>query len=279
MSTNLNGYLTDFSTPVVMGILNITPDSFFEGSRYQTKDNICYRAEEIIGQGGKIIDVGGYSTRPGATEVTEEEELDRVGFALETIRGILPCAPVSIDTFRAKVAQTAVRDFGAAIINDISGGELDEKMFETVSTLKVPYILMHTKGNLQTMQQNINYVDLIPEIFLYFAEKVEKLKLLGVNDIILDPGFGFAKTLDQNYELLSNMNLLSRFGLPVLAGVSRKSMIWQLLDSSPDDSLNGTSVLNTLALMQGADILRVHDVKEAVEAVKIYCKYKEFYAI
>jgi len=279
MSINLNGYLTDFSTPIVMGILNITPDSFFEGSRYQTKDKICYRAEEIIRQGGKIIDVGGYSTRPGAKEVTEDEELDRITFALETIRGIFPDAPVSIDTFRSKVAQIAVRDFGAAIINDISGGELDEKMFETVSTLKVPYILMHIKGNPQTMQQNIGYVDFIPEIFLYFAEKVDKLKLLGVNDIILDPGFGFAKTPDQNYELLSNMNLLSRFGLPVLAGVSRKRMIWQLLDSSPDDSLNGTSVLNTLALMQGASILRVHDVKEAVETVTIYCKYKEFYAI
>jgi dihydropteroate synthase len=279
MSTNLNGYLTDFSTPIVMGILNITPDSFFEGSRYQTKDKICYRAEEIIGQGGKIIDVGGYSTRPGAKEVAEDEELDRVAFALETIRGILPDAPVSVDTFRAKVAQIAVRDFGAAIINDISGGELDEKMFETVSTLKVPYILMHTKGNPQTMQQNISYVDFIPEIFLYFAEKVDKLKLLGVNDIILDPGFGFAKTLDHNYELLSNMSLLSRFGLPVLAGMSRKRMIWQLLDSSPGDSLNGTSVLNTLALMQGAGILRVHDVKEAVETVKIYCKYNQFYAI
>ena len=278
MSINLSGFLADFSTPVVMGILNITPDSFFKGSRYETKDKICYRAEEIVRQGGKIIDVGGYSSRPGAEEVTEEEELDRVTFALKIIRGNFPDIPVSIDTFRSKVARIAVHDFGAAIINDISGGELDEKMFETVSTLKVPYILVHIKGNPQTMQQNLDYVDFIPEIFLYFAEKVEKLKLLGVNDIILDPGFGFAKTLDQNYELLSGMNLLSKFGLPVLAGVSRKSMIWQLLDSSPDESLNGTSVLNTLALMQGTSILRVHDVKEAVEAVKIYCKYK-IYAV
>lgn len=278
MLINTNGFLIDFTTPVVMGILNITPDSFFEGNRYQTKDQICYRTEEIIRQGGKIIDVGGYSSRPGAKEVTEDEELDRVTFAMEIINRNFSGIPVSIDTFRAKVALITVRDFGAAIINDISGGELDEKMFETVSTLKVPYILMHMKGNPQTMQQNTNYVDFIPEIFLYFAEKVNKLKLSGVNDIILDPGFGFAKTLEQNYELLSKMNLLSRFGFPILAGISRKRMIWQLLNSSPDESLNGTSVLNTLALTQGANILRVHDVKEAVEAVKIYCEYKKFNA-
>ena len=279
MLININGSLVDFSTPVVMGILNITPDSFFEGSRYQKKDEICYRVEEIVRQGGKIVDVGGYSTRPGSKEVTENEEFDRVVFAMEVIHKNFSDIPVSIDTFRAKIALTAVRDFGAAIINDISGGELDEKMFETVAALKVPYILMHMKGNPQTMQQNIHYVDFIPEIFLYFAEKVDQLKQLGVNDIMLDPGFGFAKTLEQNYELLANMNLFSQFGLPVLAGVSRKKMIWQLLDSSPDESLNGTSVLNTLALMQGANILRVHDVKEAVEVVKIYNEYKKFVTI
>jgi len=276
MLINANGFLIDFSTPVVMGILNITPDSFFEGNRYQTKDQICYRTEEIIRQGGKIIDVGGYSSRPGATEVTEDEELDRVAFAMEIIHGNFSGIPVSIDTFRAKVALITVRDFGAAIINDISGGELDEKMFETVSILKAPYILTHIKGNPQTMQQNTNYVDFIPEIFLYFAEKVNKLKLLGVNDIILDPGFGFAKTVEQNYELLANMNLLSRFGFPVLAGVSRKRMIWQLLDCSPNESLNGTTAVNMLALTKGANILRVHDVKEAVEAVRIFEKFNGF---
>ncbi len=278
MLININGSLVDFSVPIVMGILNITPDSFFEGSRYQTEGKILHRAEEIIRQGGQIIDIGGYSTRPGAKEVTEAEELKRVTFAMDIIQKKFPGIPVSIDTFRAKVAKITVCDFGAAIINDISGGELDEKMFETVAALKVPYILMHMKGNPQTMEQNINYVDFIPDFFLYFAEKVENLKLLGVNDIILDPGFGFAKTLDQNYELLSKMSLLSQFELPILAGVSRKRMIWQLLDSSPGESLNGTTVLNTLALSQGANILRVHDVKEAVETVKIYCKYKNFEA-
>ena len=276
MLMNINGSLIDFSTPIVMGILNITPDSFFEGSRYQKEEEICQKVEEMLQQGGKIIDIGGYSTRPGAKEVTEKEELDRVIFAMEVMRRNFPDIPVSIDTFRANVALTAVRDFGAAIINDISGGKLDDKMFETVAALKVPYILMHMKGNPQTMQQNTNYVDFIPEIFLYFAEKVDKLKRLGVNDIILDPGFGFAKTLEQNYELLGKMNLFSQFGLPVLAGVSRKRMIWQLLGSSPDESLNGTSVLNMLALTQGATILRVHDVKEAVETVKIYSEYKKF---
>ena len=270
---NINGFLVDFSTPVVMGIMNITPDSFFEGSRFQKKDKICFRVEEIIQQGGKIIDIGGYSTRPGAEVVTENEELERIIFAMEIIRENFPDVPVSVDTFRAKVALTAVRDFGAAIINDISGGELDEKMFETVAALKVPYILMHTKGNPQTMQQNIHYVDFIPEIFLYFAEKVDRLKQLGVNDIILDPGFGFAKTLEQNYELLAKMNLFSQFGLPVLAGVSRKRMIWQLLDTTPNESLNGTTAVNMLALTQGANMLRVHDVKEAVEAVKIFKKF------
>ncbi len=276
MLINLNGSLVDLSTPIVMGILNITPDSFFEGSRYQTEDRICYRAEEIIRQGGKIIDVGGYSTRPGAEAVTEEEELNRIIFAMKIIRKKFPEIPISIDTFRSRVALIAVRDFGAVIINDISGGELDGKMFETVAALKVPYILMHTKGNPQTMQQNTDYVDFIPEIFLYFAEKADKLKQLGVNDIILDPGFGFAKTLEQNYELLAKMNLLSQFGFPVLAGVSRKRMIWQLLDSSPGESLNGTSVLNILALTQGAHILRVHDVKEAIETVKIHEEFRKF---
>ncbi len=276
MLINLNGSLIDLSTPIVMGILNITPDSFFEGSRYQTIDRICYRTEEIIRQGGKIIDVGGYSTRPGAQEVTEKEELDRIIFAMEIIRKKFPDVPVSIDTFRANVASAAVRNFGAALINDISGGELDKQMFETVAALKVPYILMHTKGNPQTMQQNTSYKDFIPEILFYFAEKVDKLKRLGINDIILDPGFGFAKTLEQNYELLAKMNLLAQFELPVLAGVSRKRMIWQLLGSSPGESLNGTSILNTLALMQGTHILRVHDVKEAVEAVKIFQQFKIF---
>lgn len=272
MLININSYLSDFSSPVAMGILNSTPDSFFSGSRCQTEEKICYRAEEIINQGGKIIDVGGYSSRPGADEVSETEEIKRVSFALEVIRKRFPDIPISIDTFRSEVARRAVSDFEVSIINDISGGELDANMFETVAELNVPYILMHMKGNPRTMQQNIDYADFIQEIFVYFAEKVNRLNLLGVNDIILDPGFGFAKSLEQNYELLANMSLFSQFGLPILVGVSRKRMIWQLLDSSPQESLNGTTVLNTLALQQGANILRVHDVKEAVEAIDLVNK-------
>jgi dihydropteroate synthase len=275
MLINTKGFLFDLSNPVVMGILNVTPDSFFEGSRCQTEEKIVHRAEEIIRQGGAIIDVGGYSTRPGAKDVTEDEELKRVTFAIEIIRNHFPETPVSIDTFRAGVAKEAVSNFGASIINDISGGAFDKEMFQTVAALNTPYILTHTKGTPKTMQQNTGYTDFIPEIFRYFAEKIEILKLLGVNDVILDPGFGFAKTLEQNYELLARMNLFSVFGLPVLAGISRKRMIWQLLGVSPAESLNGTSVLNTLALQQGANILRVHDVKEAVETVKLFGEYNK----
>ena len=281
MLINIKGFLSDLSNPVVMGILNVTPDSFFEGSRCQTEAKIGHRAEEIIRQWATIIDVGGYSTRPGAKDVTEDEELKRVTFAIEIIRNYFPDMPVSIDTFRARVAKEAVSNFGASIVNDISGGELDKEMFQTVAALNTPYILVHSKGMPQNMQQNTGYTDFIPEIFRYFAEKMDQLKLLGVNDIILDPGFGFAKTLEQDYVLLARMNLFSVFGLPVLAGISRKRMVWQLLGTSPAESLNGTSVLNTLALQQGANILRVHDVKEAVEAVKLFGKYNKMnsYAI
>ena len=275
MLINIKGSLLDLSSPIVMGILNVTPDSFFAGSRYQTEEKIFLRAEEIIKQGGKIIDVGGYSTRQGAEEVTEAEELKRVAFAIEIIRKRFPETPISIDTFRSGVAKEAVSNLGASIVNDISGGELDKEMFQTVAALNTPYILTHSKGTPQTMQQYTDYIDFIQEIFRYFAEKINKLKLLGVNDIILDPGFGFAKTLEQNYELLARLNLFSSFGLPILAGISRKRMIWQLLGVSPAESLNGTSVLNTLALQQGANILRVHDVKEAVEAVILFEKYNK----
>ena len=281
MLINIKGFLFDLSSPVVMGILNVTPDSFFESSRYRTEEKIGHRAEEIIRQGGAIIDVGGYSSRPGAKEITEDEELKRVTFALEIIRRHFPETPVSVDTFRSGVAKEAVSNFGASIVNDISGGEFDKEMFQTAAALNTPYILMHTKGTPQNMQQNTGYTDFIPEIFRYFAEKIDKLKLLGVNDIILDPGFGFAKTVEQNYELLAGLNLFSTFGLPVLAGISRKRMIWQLLGTSPEESLNGTSVLNTQALQQGAKILRVHDVKEAVEAVRLFEEYNKMnrYAI
>jgi dihydropteroate synthase len=273
---NLGGTLYEFSTPIVMGILNVTPDSFYEGSRQQTYDRICFRLEEIIAEGGTIIDLGGYSSRPGANEVPEEGELERVTNALKIINEKFSGFPVSLDTFRSRVADVAVSEFGVAIINDISGGELDPAMFDTVARLKVPYILMHMRGNPRTMQQKVIYENFISEIFQYFTKKIDQLNQLGVNDIIIDPGFGFAKTLDQNYELLAKTNLFRQFELPVLVGISRKRMIWELLDTTPEASLNGTTALNILALQQGADVLRVHDVKAAVEAVTIYLKYNEY---
>jgi dihydropteroate synthase len=259
-----------------MGILNVTPDSFYEKSRQQTYDNICFRVEEIITEGGSIVDLGGYSSRPGADEVSEEDESERVMNALRIIREKFPDIPVSLDTFRSRIADIAVSEFGVSIVNDISGGELDSKMFDTIAKLKVPYVLMHMRGNPRTMQQEVIYKDFIPEVFTYFAEKIDRLNQLGVNDIILDPGFGFAKTVSQNYELLAKTNLFRQFGLPILVGISRKRMIWELLDSTPAESLNGTTVLNTLALQQGADILRVHDVKAAAEAIKIHQKFEQY---
>ncbi|MCK9155296.1 MAG: dihydropteroate synthase [Paludibacteraceae bacterium] len=270
MNFNANGLIWELKEPIVMGILNVTPDSFYENSRCTDNKSILKRAEEIVLQGGKIIDIGGYSSRPGCDEVSEEEELHRVTNAANIIRTAFPEVPISIDTFRAKVAEKCVTECGASIINDISGGEIDNKMFETVAKLGVPYILMHMKGNPQNMTTNTHYSDFMKEIFMYFAEKTEKLRLLGVKDIILDPGFGFSKTIDQNYELLDNLEAFSIFKMPILVGFSRKRMIWQLLDSSPTESLNGTSVLNSVALMKGANIIRVHDVKEAVEVVKIH---------
>lgn len=269
---NIKGTLMSLSTPVVMGILNVTPDSFYADSRKQTEAAIEERILAILSEGAQIIDIGGYSSRPDAAEVSPEEEMERLAFALKILNAHYPEAIVSVDTFRAGVARRCVEEYGAAIINDISGGELDPEMFAAVAELKVPYIMMHMRGTPQTMQQHTDYADMMEEIMLYFAAKVRELHLLGVSDVILDPGFGFSKTVSQNYQLMGHLKEFEVFGLPLLVGISRKSMIYKFLGGTPAESLNGTTVLNTYALLNGADILRVHDVKAAVEAVKLVSK-------
>lgn len=260
----------DFSTPKVMGILNITPDSFFEGSRNQTEKEIRRRVIQIMEEGADIIDIGGYSSRPNAAFVREEEEMKRLDYALSILFEIYPEAIVSVDTFRSEVARRCIEKYGVAIINDISAGNLDDKMFDVVAGLKIPYIIMHMQGTPQTMIQYTTYNNLTQDIFLYFSEKINQLHHIGVNDIIIDPGFGFSKTTSQNYQLMSSLENFCIFELPILVGISRKRMIRDILDCTPEESLNGTTVLNTLALTKKADILRVHDVKEAVETVKLY---------
>lgn len=269
---NLNGTLYDLTTPMVMGILNVTPDSFYGGGRYQSEKSIVERTEQILSEGALMIDLGAYSSRPDAQDISAEEEMERLAFALEIIQRTAPNALISVDTFRASVAERCVKEFGVAMINDISGGEIDAKMFETVAGLHVPYILMHMRGTPQTMQQYCQYEHLLQEVFLYFAKKVEQLRRLGVCDIILDPGFGFSKTIDQNFELMHHLREFRVFDLPLLVGISRKSMIYRFLGGTPETSLNGTTVLNTMAVLGGASILRVHDVKEAVETIKLVRK-------
>jgi len=271
---NFAGTLYELSSPMVMGILNITPDSFYDGGRYTSDIDILKRCENILSEGGSVIDIGAYSSRPGAEHISEEQELDRLIPVLTLIRKEFPNALISIDTFRSNIAKTVVQDFGVQLINDISAGDMDESMLDTVAALKVPYIMMHMKGDPQTMHQQTDYQNLIKEILKHFAYKVEKAKKAGIHDIIIDPGFGFGKTLEQNYLLLSRLNELQIFELPVLVGVSRKSMIYKLLEATPDEALAGTISLNTLALLNGADILRVHDVKEAIDTVKIVKAYK-----
>ena len=266
---NVNGKLIDLGQPQVMGILNVTPDSFYSGSRKQTEEDIRNRVKQIVDEGGQMIDIGAYSSRPGADDVSAEEEMARLRKGMKIVNEIAPDMPVSVDTFRADVAKMCVEELGVGIINDISGGELDKNMFVTVAKLGVPYILMHMKGTPQTMQQAPHYDDLMKEILLYFAEKIQQLRDLGQKDIILDPGYGFAKIIEHNYHLLHHQEMLNVFELPLLVGISRKSMIYRLLGTTPEESLNGTSVLNTIALQKGASILRVHDVKECVEVVKI----------
>ena len=265
----INGRLVSLAKPWVMGILNVTPDSFYAGSRMQTEAAIDERIQTILTEGGVCVEVGGYSSRQDAADVTPEEEMRRLALALELLNRHYPDLPVSIDTFRADVARRCVEQYGAAIINDIAGGGLDEAMFATIADLHVPYIMMHMRGTPQTMQQQTDYADLVGDIMRYFAERVDRLRLMGVQDIILDPGFGFSKTLDQNYALLHHLKEFQLFDLPLLVGVSRKSMIYKLLGGTPAESLNGTTVLHTYALLQGASILRVHDVQAAVEATRI----------
>ena len=266
---NVNGALLDLSQPRVMGILNVTPDSFYAGSRTQTEAEIVRRVKQIVSEGAAIIDIGAYSSRPNADNVSAREEMERLRMGLKILFEIQPDAVVSVDTFRADVARMCVEEYGVAIINDIAAGEMDANMFHTVAALNVPYIMMHMQGTPQSMQQHPHYDNLLKEVFLYFARKVQQLRDLGVKDIILDPGFGFGKTMEHNYELLSHLEEFRIFELPLLVGVSRKSMIYRLLDITPQEALNGTTVLDTICLLKGADILRVHDVKEAVETVRI----------
>ncbi|MDR3137698.1 MAG: dihydropteroate synthase [Tannerellaceae bacterium] len=265
----VKGQLFRFEKPVIMGILNVTPDSFYSVSRKETEIAIRQRVEEILSEGGTIIDLGGYSSRPDAEVVTEEEEQRRLAFALAIIRKHYPEAIISVDTFRASVVRRCVEDFEADLINDISGGEMDTAMFETVASLHIPYILMHMRGTPKTMQQLTDYTDVTDEVILYLSTRMRELHLLGVADVIIDPGFGFSKTMEQNYELMARLREFDIFERPVLVGISRKSMLSKLLKIDTSACLNGTTVLNTFALLHGADILRVHDVREAMEAIRI----------
>ena len=271
---NVNGKLTDLSEPQVMGILNVTPDSFYAGSRTETERDITRRIHQIMDEGASIIDIGAYSSRPNAQHISAEEEMSRLRTGLELIRKHRPEAPVSVDTFRADIARICVEEYGVAIINDISAGNMDEQMFPTIARLGVPYIIMHMKGTPLNMQNNPQYDHFLKEIFYFFSEKVQKLRDLGVKDIIIDPGFGFGKTIEHNYELMNHLEEFHLFELPILVGISRKSMIYRLLDTTPEEALNGTTALNTIALTKGAHILRVHDVKEAVESARIVQKMK-----
>lgn len=272
---NVNGQLMDLSQPRVMGILNITPDSFYADSRKQTEKDIIARIHQILDAGGDFIDIGAYSSRPDASDVSPKEEMERLKYGLEILRNECPKAVVSVDTFRADVAKMCVEEYGAALINDIAAGQMDPEMFSTIAQLKVPYIMMHMQGTPQNMQKNPHYDNPVKEIILYFAEKIEKLRASGIKDLIIDPGFGFGKTLAHNYEILDKLEELQMFQLPILIGVSRKSMVYKLLGGGPEDALNGTTALHAIALMKGARILRVHDVKAATETVRIFQALKE----
>ena len=271
LTLNLSGRLVSLEKPLVMGIVNVTPDSFFAGSRIDGAKALRERLDTLVREGAALADLGAYSSRPGAEEVSPEEERRRLRPALQILRDEYPDLPVSVDTFRSDVARMAVEEYGASMINDISGGGLDPAMYRTMAELQVPYILMHMKGDPQTMQQQASYSDVTLEVIDYFAQRVGQLLELGVHDIILDPGFGFSKTTAQNYELLAQLgSLVEAFTQPLLVGVSRKSMIYRPLGISPEEALNGTTFLHTLALERGAKILRVHDVRPAVEAVQLY---------
>jgi dihydropteroate synthase len=265
---NLRGRLIDLHVPKVMGILNVTPDSFYDGGRFVSEREILLQVEKMLKEGAAFIDVGGYSSRPGAAEISEEEELKRAVGAVRLIAHNFPEAAITIDTFRSPVAKASVEE-GACMVNDISGGELDPHMFATVAALQVPYILMHMRGNPQTMTSQTGYENLIQDVVRYFHQKISALQQWEVKDIIVDPGFGFAKNVQQNFEMLHHLEYFKILGRPILAGLSRKSMVWRTLEVTPEEALNGTTALNTVALMKGASILRVHDVKEAMEVIKL----------
>lgn len=273
MAINCKGRLIDLSTPKVMGILNITPDSFYSGSRNESVDKLLVKTERMLKEGATFIDVGGYSSRPGAVDISAEEETERVVPAIEAVLKNFPETIISADTFRAEVAEQSIKA-GAAMINDISSGNLDDRMMQVVAQFQVPYIMMHMNGTPQTMKDLNQYKDLLQEVIFYFSEKVKAARNSGINDLIIDPGFGFSKNIQQNFELLSNMELLQILDLPILAGLSRKSTIYKTLGIDPEEALNGTTVLNTVALQKGAAILRVHDVKEAMEAVELTGRLK-----
>jgi len=271
---NCKGQLLDLSTPKIMGILNFTPDSFYDGGKLKTDQDLLNKAERMLEEGAAILDVGGVSTRPGAEEVSLEEEIKRVVHTIDIIHRKFPEAIISVDTFRSQVAEEAI-NVGASIINDISAGRFDENFFSTVAKLKVPYILMHMQGSPQTMQQNPSYQNVVREAFDFLKEKLLQLNQLGVYDIIIDPGFGFGKTVEHNFALLNHLEVFRILGVPILAGLSRKSMICKVLHVNPDKALNGTTAIHAIALMREAKLLRVHDVKEAVEAIKLVSAYEE----
>jgi dihydropteroate synthase len=271
LSLNIRGTLMDLSRPKVMGILNLTPDSFYDGGQSNTLTNALRKAEKLLSEGADILDLGAYSSRPSAEHINEQEENDRLMPVVRAIVKEFPNAILSIDTFRSEIARSAA-DEGAHIVNDISGGEMDKGMFRLVASLQIPYILMHMKGTPQTMNSMTDYADITTEVLHYFSTKIKQLQELGVKDIIIDPGFGFAKTSEQSYELLKNLDLLKVTGHPVLAGLSRKSMIYKVLGTDAKEALSGTIAANTIALMRGANILRVHDVKAAADAILIFEK-------
>lgn len=273
MNINCNGKLIDLTTPKVMGILNVTPNSFYDGGKHKEINSIIHQVDKMLSEGADFIDIGAYSSKPSAEFVSEEEEIKRLVPIVKSLVETFPNIILSVDTFRAQVAKASV-EHGVAMVNDIAAGLLDDKMLETVAELKVPYIMMHMRGNPQTMQSLTDYNDIVKEMIFYFSERIQKARSFGISDIVIDPGFGFAKTLEQNYEVLHKMELFEMLELPILVGVSRKSMIYKVLESSPQEALNGTSVLNTIALQKGAKILRVHDVKEAVECIKLVSKLK-----
>jgi len=275
LQINLNNRLVDLSTPVVMGIVNVTPDSFFIGNRFVTEKAILQAVEKMVSEGAAIIDIGGYSTRPSAEVISQNEEIRRLSEGLEIVLKKYPDLLISVDTFRSGVVRHVIKNFGVSMINDISGGTMDGLMFETIADLQPAYVLMHMRGTPQTMQSNLNYEDVVSEVLHFLEKRLAQLRILGVNDVVVDPGFGFAKTIEQNYKLLNKLECFQRLNVPVLVGVSRKSMLNKVLGIDANDALNATTAANMLALTSGANILRVHDVKEAVQTISIYNKYLE----